>query len=143
MRICVNEITHEGLDLRQKISPKELGLETEQVHYTSAVNVKAHAEKEKNILTVFCDIEVQEKRICSRCLEEFTFSFKKREDFIYTLQGEHTIEINDNIKDTIMLDYPIKQLCKEDCKGLCGCCGKNLNYGECSCKKGKDMICQE
>ena len=33
-----------------------------------------------------------------------------------------------------MLELPTKVLCKEDCKGLCPKCGKDLNLGSCDCK---------
>ena len=31
-----------------------------------------------------------------------------------------------------------KLLCREDCKGLCFRCGKNLNEGPCDCKSEPD-----
>ncbi|MCI8554058.1 MAG: DUF177 domain-containing protein [Clostridiales bacterium] len=33
----------------------------------------------------------------------------------------------------ILLDFPSKLLCREDCRGLCHQCGKNLNEGLCGC----------
>ena len=33
----------------------------------------------------------------------------------------------------ILVHWPNKVLCKEDCKGLCPTCGKDLNEGACSC----------
>lgn len=143
MKICVNEITQDGLDLEEEISPKEINLDVVQVHPVSDIKVKAHIEKEKDIVTVSCDIKADEKRVCSRCLDEFAFLFEKKENFIYSLNGKHIIELNDNIKDTIILDYPIKQLCKPDCKGLCFYCGKNLNEGLCDCKGERGTICRE
>ena len=35
----------------------------------------------------------------------------------------------------LMLRVPAKVLCKEDCKGICYQCGKNLNYGSCDCRE--------
>ena len=35
----------------------------------------------------------------------------------------------------IMENWPAKILCKEDCKGLCLVCGRNLNEGECGCDR--------
>ncbi|MBO4749763.1 MAG: DUF177 domain-containing protein, partial [Lachnospiraceae bacterium] len=35
----------------------------------------------------------------------------------------------------LMENWPAKILCKEDCKGLCPVCGKNLNEGECGCDR--------
>jgi uncharacterized protein len=44
------------------------------------------------------------------------------------------IKLDGDIRDYAMLAIPMKKLCKEDCKGLCPECGKNLNEGLCSCK---------
>ena len=33
----------------------------------------------------------------------------------------------------VLMSWPLKVLCKEDCKGLCSQCGKNLNFGPCDC----------
>ena len=33
----------------------------------------------------------------------------------------------------VLMSWPLKVLCKEDCKGMCSQCGKNLNDGPCEC----------
>jgi uncharacterized protein len=35
--------------------------------------------------------------------------------------------------NNLRLNLPVRFLCKEDCKGVCTKCGKNLNEGECEC----------
>ena len=35
----------------------------------------------------------------------------------------------------ILPSLPEKVLCREDCKGLCPMCGKNLNEGACGCRQ--------
>ncbi|MBR1859940.1 MAG: DUF177 domain-containing protein [Selenomonadaceae bacterium] len=45
------------------------------------------------------------------------------------------IDIAEMIRDTVMAAQPIKNLCKEDCKGLCPICGANLNENECNCDR--------
>ncbi|MCR5654025.1 MAG: DUF177 domain-containing protein [Lachnospiraceae bacterium] len=37
------------------------------------------------------------------------------------------------ITNEILVNFPAKILCKEDCKGLCPNCGKDLNEGDCGC----------
>lgn len=37
------------------------------------------------------------------------------------------------INNEILINMPVKVLCREDCKGICPVCGKNLNEGECGC----------
>ena len=38
----------------------------------------------------------------------------------------------------LVLELPLRYLCKPDCKGLCCRCGKNLNDGPCGCQKEID-----
>ena len=33
----------------------------------------------------------------------------------------------------VLMSWPLKVLCREDCKGICSRCGKNLNKGSCGC----------
>lgn len=33
------------------------------------------------------------------------------------------------------LELPQRYLCREDCRGLCPTCGKNLNEGPCGCRE--------
>ena len=37
------------------------------------------------------------------------------------------------VDSEIMMQWPMKVLCKPDCKGICIKCGKNLNHGDCGC----------
>jgi uncharacterized protein len=91
---------------------------------------------------------------CSRCLENTKLSIGS--DFAYTLipakteisedqelkaeeleisyyQGDF-IDLAPIICEQIILQIPIKALCKEDCRGLCQYCGTNLNVLSCKCK---------
>lgn len=52
-------------------------------------------------------------------------------DFSYYVSDE--IDIGDMIRQHIVMAQPISHVCSEDCKGLCGKCGKNLNHGSCKC----------
>jgi uncharacterized protein len=47
-------------------------------------------------------------------------------------QGEGLL-LEDAVREQVLLALPLKLICREDCKGLCPQCGKNLNEGACSC----------
>lgn len=86
---------------------------------------------------------------CVRCLEEtaaevssdFTAVFKAKgaltaedkEDETYTYD-DNSIDLAQLIKDELLLALPMKQVCSEDCRGLCLTCGKNRNKEKCGCK---------
>ena len=85
---------------------------------------------------------------CDRCLEdtEVTVPVKLSEEFtiendvISCDEEEGVICIEDNALDVdglvvneILVNWPTKVLCKDDCKGICPVCGKNRNIIECDC----------
>ncbi len=82
---------------------------------------------------------------CSRCLEAISkqATITVREQFaqdreaadsdnVYYFHGDF-IEIDECIREQIVLSIPMKILCQNHCKGLCPECGKNLNREACMC----------
>jgi uncharacterized protein len=47
-------------------------------------------------------------------------------------QGEGLL-LEDVLREQVLLAVPLKVTCREDCRGLCLHCGKNLNQEQCSC----------
>ena len=43
------------------------------------------------------------------------------------------LDIDELVYAETVSNLPMKHLCREDCKGICQKCGKNLNEGECGC----------
>ncbi len=94
---------------------------------------------------------------CSRCLGEFDLDLSTRfdlvfhreerarlpegmdeEDFVLLTDSiESRYDIFPRVREAVLLELPIRFLCREDCKGLCSTCGANLNEGACECSKGE------
>lgn len=49
-------------------------------------------------------------------------------------QGKE-IDLSPAVREQVLLSVPASPLCREDCKGLCPKCGKDLNEGECGCDR--------
>jgi uncharacterized metal-binding protein YceD (DUF177 family) len=45
----------------------------------------------------------------------------------------YDLDVDRLVYEEILLGFPMKVLCQEDCKGICKVCGANLNQGECGC----------
>ena len=56
---------------------------------------------------------------------------------LFLLEGDE-IDLDEILSTCFILDMETKFLCREDCKGLCPKCGKNLNLGPCGCRKEID-----
>ncbi|MGM9632341.1 MAG: YceD family protein [Eubacteriales bacterium] len=88
---------------------------------------------------------------CARCLDEvrgtFSLDFERTvvtegmvseekleesaDEYIVIEDGK--LELDDAVREELLIDFPRKLLCRDDCKGLCPRCGKRLNEGECGC----------
>ncbi len=90
--------------------------------------------------------------ICDRCAGEFhrelslpmeavlvtELSDEDNEDeWVFQLEG-NSADLDDIVTTTLVLNMDSKLLCKDDCKGLCCRCGKNLNNGPCNCEPEMD-----
>lgn len=45
----------------------------------------------------------------------------------------YQLDVDALVQNEILVNWPVKILCKEDCRGICPKCGQNLNMGECGC----------
>ena len=86
-----------------------------------------------------CDISA----VCSLCLAPVDVSakFQIMETFVEEDGGEDDIIFTDKMIDltpavqrNLLLNLPMKILCKADCAGLCPKCGHDLNKGACDCE---------
>jgi uncharacterized protein len=44
------------------------------------------------------------------------------------------VELNDVLREFVLLALPMQKLCRADCKGICHVCGQNRNLKECQCQ---------
>lgn len=75
---------------------------------------------------------------CRRCLAEWAEPIEvdvfemlgTDPDAEYPLVGEEA-NLEVPLRDAVLLAFPLRPLCRPDCRGLCGVCGGNLNTGSC------------
>ncbi len=58
-------------------------------------------------------------------------------DVAFSFYKGNEVDLNEIVREMILLEMPVRHLCSEDCKGLCAKCGQNLNFGNCDCDKKK------
>ena len=106
---------------------------TSEVKYGCDINISTQARKEGGILFTKTHLSALMQFSCSRCLRECSKKIEKDFSIEYPLdKSQQFVDITQDIRAEIILDYPVKFLCKGDCRGLCPECGKDLNEGNCS-----------
>ena len=58
-----------------------------------------------------------------------------REDEVDDFMEGYQLNVETFVYNEILLNWPMKILCMDDCKGICSVCGKNLNHGDCGCDR--------
>lgn len=51
----------------------------------------------------------------------------------YVVTDGNELDVDEQLSEELILSFPTRLLCREDCKGLCPKCGKPLNDGPCPC----------
>mgnify|MGYP003310292303 CR=1 FL=1 len=64
---------------------------------------------------------------------KITDKLENEDEEEFLLMTDSAIDIEDVVRSALILELPSRYLCREDCKGLCSKCGKDLNTGSCSC----------
>jgi len=107
-----------------------------------------------NDIRVAGDFRTRVELLCARCLEPITREVVRKFDLLYRPQGSDAgkeelsvtaaeaevgyyqgagLLFEDVLREQILLALPLKAICREDCRGLCPHCGKNLNVEQCAC----------
>ena len=125
----------------------------DDVSFTAPIRVKGRVTDNAGYMSLTVNAEIDYKSRCARCLEDvfgtFVLEFNRTVATSGTLQNELNdeyvvvksglLDIDHELVEDLMLDFPSKLLCKEECAGLCSKCGKNLNFGQCDCPKKKEI----
>lgn len=69
--------------------------------------------------------------------ERFSPSAGPDDDEAYPLVDE-LVDLEDLVRDAVVLELPLAPLCRDDCAGLCPICGADLNEGACGCRPAGD-----
>ncbi len=104
--------------------------------------VRASKVQQGILATVDCSGEIDLE--CIRCLEMFhtqlnshfeeLFYFhylRENQDAELFLPESGYMDLQDLVREYLVMEIPYAPVCKPECKGLCPVCGKNLNLGPC------------
>ena len=120
------------------------------VSFPSPMKVKGDITNTAGYMRMSLTMSVDYSTSCARCLTpvngQFSLSLEKTdapkkllsdldEDKLddYAIIEDGFLDLDEQLRDQMEMEFPSRFLCKDDCKGLCQRCGKNLNEGKCDC----------
>ena len=131
MKIYLHRIPETGLSATEKVSASAYALDTEEVSVVSPVELSYHFVREGENLTLHFAIRCMTRLVCGRCLGAYEVPFYKEVDWIQPVGKATVVDVTDDLRQEILVEYPMKPLCQEECKGMCAVCGQNLNEAIC------------
>jgi uncharacterized protein len=158
MFLSIKEMELRKIRFDETFAPQDLDFEQDEIwqagplHALGTAELLANTEGEVRIQGRF---EVQMEAECDRCLGRARFpldtsfdlfyrpaSFIAREEEVEIDEGEAQLgfyqgggmELEDLLREQILLVMPMQRVCNEDCRGICPTCGKNRNETPCDCK---------
>jgi len=138
----------EWLDERLRAEEKRL------FRIIGPIRVHLKLSRAGSMIHVKSRLETRVELLCARCLESFSVDLNSefgtvlkprpnlplveerelnREDLESDFYEGEEINLTPFVQDQLLLTLPQKALCREDCRGLCSRCGKNLNRDACQC----------
>ena len=137
MKIYVNRIPDAGLREDTSYAPASLDAEREDLRLDAPVVVSSFIVKTEGELVVQATIHAQAQMTCARCLESFEAPLQASATLSYPVEPTDVIDITEDIRQELMLAYPMIPVCRPECRGLCTVCGENLNLGTCDHQRGE------
>jgi len=160
MKIVLDNIKEEGLRWEGDVDLDNERLIGESFCEKPAF-VKIEIYPVKNYFRMTGEMKGSAQLQCSRCLESYNKDFQMKfeevivkeplsgEDYEKELSDDEMkfsfnhgddITLCDVITEQFLLTLPMKNLCSDKCKGLCGFCGENLNKTTCNCDSKQENI---
>ena len=155
MRIEVEHLTAGGKPFEQTYAPGELALEDEYATLAAGVRAWGRASRKGEEVNVSGSLQTSVELRCDRCLGpvpvpvnvDFVANFVRAGDLTAEAKELHdadlevsvydgdSLDVDELVREQILLALPARQLCRADCRGLCPSCGKNLNTESCDCAR--------
>lgn len=127
MKITVNRIPLDGVQEEVAYDPKAMDIERGDISLEQPIRVSAFITKAEHEVLVRAHIRGVLHCSCGRCLQPFESPLQAEMTMSYEAAPTDILDITDDVRQEILLAYPMIPLCRRDCKGLCPVCGHNLN----------------
>ncbi len=156
MRIEVEKLDERGREFEHVYTAAEFSLEDEDASLASDVRVSARASRRRGEVALRGSIDTSVELRCDRCLApvaqpvkiDFKADLATREagaetseaaglqdaDMDFSLYEGEAIDLDEIVREQILLALPARHLCSDDCRGLCPDCGANRNERACDCE---------
>ncbi len=147
-----------GSSEQYDIDEKIVYPEDKDLEFSSHFSGKLTFIRLKNeVCALLNDAGIEVLFTCNRCLKTFKktieiaaaerqyyygdpdFESDDLDDLFFIDKKPMTINLNEMVRQEIILHFPLIPVCSKSCKGLCPVCGKDRNTVKCKCVEVKEQ----
>lgn len=137
--------------LHVQIDAEDHSVNLSNVEFPEAGNVRGYVTDNAGYMRLSLAVVLPYRTICARCAKpvhgNFVMNFErtvvpegtiedpeeKEDDYAVAVNGK--LDVDAQLIEILGIEFPPRILCKDNCRGLCQRCGKDLNEGDCHCPK--------
>lgn len=157
LEFVVREIREDSPYVHEiQVAPSEIDLELEDAQFAGPIHSRIQLLRSNQNVYVKGDFSASVVVECRRCVEPIETEVTSEIGLYFSHSGKpesvdpslieageryysgDTIDLCEDVRQSLVLEIPIWPLCVESCKGLCPKCGENLNIAECNCRGSED-----
>jgi uncharacterized protein len=156
MRIELANLAESRGEFSHTYQPADLTLDDERVTLCDVTVVQGHIRRSGTEAIVDGHLDGRVQVDCDRCLKPIQIPVRSDFSLEYITGGDYeesqtaeltedlmsvsvfdgeAIDLDEIVKEQILLAVPSRSLCKTECLGICPQCGKDRNMGDCGCEQ--------
>lgn len=137
------------VSLREQVPPDDPMWNGTGVELVEPLDVDLAARSVGDGVLVRGTLRTKVRQVCRRCLAPVEQEVDEHVDLLFAEPTEEDdaddgevyflpargddLDLTDAVREQVLLQAPEFTLCREECRGLCPTCGKDLNEGACEC----------
>ena len=158
MRIELDKLEGKASAFSHAYAPGELQFHDERLRLTRPPEISGRISRKGATVALKGCLSARAEVDCDRCLKaiafpvsvDFSLQYITAEDYESSHAAEleeaemmlsvfdgQAIDIDEIVREQVLLAVPARALCREDCQGLCPVCGGDRNVNECSCQEAE------
>jgi uncharacterized protein len=133
VKIFIQQIQPHGIEFNESFPAEWIGLTPKDgIGFIAPIVCKANVTRVDEEVFAKITAASQYESFCYRCLKGLKGNWASDFELIFDIDRQvEFVDMDEDIRQEIILNLPTRILCREDCKGLCVDCGVNLNHQEC------------
>ena len=156
MRVELASLDRNGGKFAHNYQPGELELDEERVTLATPPRVTGRIQLSDSKVTIRAEATAELQVECDRCLKPLSIPVSTTfeveyvtpdiykagqaaelldEDLSLSVFDGEVIDIDELVREQLLLVLPVQILCQDECKGLCPECGGDRNLADCKCQE--------